>query len=324
MIRWIPLLLGLSAALLSAGSAAARPRASARPVRAYKGAIVTDAATGEVLFEDHADEVSPPASMAKLMTFAVVDDMIRSGRLSLTSPIHIDREDQRVGELPDSTHVGLRAGETFPIEELFYALMIQSANDAAWALARGTAGSVPAFVALMNAKARALGMTHTIYRSPNGLPPRDHRLADGDLTTPRDYSLLARYLVRHTNILKYTQVRSRYFGQGLRFPPTPMNNHNHLLGHVPGVDGLKTGFTQGAGFCLTATALRNGRRIIVVLMDAPDKRDLDIKMVQLINRGFATHPFHPRLEVPAQTGPAAAPVPAVAGGTPPAIHFSVP
>jgi D-alanyl-D-alanine carboxypeptidase (penicillin-binding protein 5/6) len=320
-------------ALISAGLAlpglVARP-----PVAIYKGAIVMDAGTGEILFADHADEVSPPASMAKLMTFAVVDDQIRDGRLSLATPIHINRDDARVAEQGDSTHVGLRAGETFTVEELIYAIMIQSANDAAFALARSTAGSVPAFVDLMNAKARALGMTRTVFRSPNGFPPRSRRVADGDLTTPRDFALLARYLVRHTDVVKYTRVRSRPFGAGVRFPPTPMNNHNRLLGKIAGLDGLKTGFTGGAGFCLTATAERAGRRIIVVVMDSPDARDRDLKVAQLIERGFAIHPFHAVIgapaSAPAPTSPPptalvpASPGPAAADPNSPAIHFAPP
>lgn len=289
----------------------------------YKGAIMVDAATGEVLFADHADEISPPASMTKLMTFAVVEDQIRAGRFGLDSRVRIDAADQRVGMLGDSSHVGLRAGESFTVDELFYALMVQSANDAAYAIARSTAGNIPAFVARMNAKARALGMTRTLFRSPNGLPPPDHRIADGDLTTPRDYATLARYLLSHTDILRYTRVRTRYFGVGVRFPPTPMKNQNRLLGRIEGVDGLKTGYTRGAGFCLTATAERGGRRLIVVVMDAPDWRDLDLEVARLLERGFQMLAARP---LGATLVPVAPPSrPAVSSsGTAPAIHFSVP
>jgi len=141
--------------------------------------------------------------------------------------------------------------ESFPVEELLYAMMIQSANDAATALARSAAGSVPAFVDLMNAKAREIGMTHTTFRTPHGLPPANRHLADGDLTTPLDFALLSRHLVLTTDVLKYTSVKTRKFGEGVRpFDRViVMTNHDHLLGHVDGVDGLKTGFTNGAGFC---------------------------------------------------------------------------
>jgi D-alanyl-D-alanine carboxypeptidase (penicillin-binding protein 5/6) len=266
-------------------SACAASGLQAPPI--YRGAIVMDAATGRVLFEDRADEASPPASMTKLMTFAVIEDKIRAGALSPGTPISVTPADARVAMLKDSTSVWLRSGEVFPVEELIYAMMIQSANDAAYALARTAAGSVPEFVALMNAKARDLGMVRTTFRTPNGLPARSRRIADGDLTTPRDFAILSRYLLQNTDIVKYTSVKARLFGAGRRFPPTQMTNHNHLLGTVAGVDGLKTGFTNGAGFCIAATAQRGGRRVIVVMMDCPDSKSRDLRVADFIERGFA-------------------------------------
>jgi D-alanyl-D-alanine carboxypeptidase (penicillin-binding protein 5/6) len=278
----------LSAALAAAAAASV---ASARSSLSYKGAIATDAATGAVLFEDNADAVSPPASMTKLMTYAVLDDYIRKGALALATPVTVTSEDARVAAFKDSTEVWLRQGETFPVDELIYAMMIQSANDAAYALAHKAGGTVSAFVAQMNAKARELGMTHSIFRSPHGFPPPSRKITEGDLTTPRDYALLCRYLLLHTDILRYTSVKSRTFGAGIRLQPVLMANHNHLLGRIPGVDGLKTGFTSGAGFCLSATALRNGHRIIVVMMDSPDSRTRDLNVQQLISEAFMKLPI---------------------------------
>ena len=301
--------------------------ASARPARGepvYKGAIVVDAATGAVLFANHADEVSPPASMTKLMTFAVLQDRIASGALSLQSRVRVVAADTRAAP----SIIGLKVNEVFPLEELIYAMMIPSANDAALAVARDVAGSVPAFVSLMNAKARELGMNRTTFRSPNGLPPPSHRVADGDLTTPRDFALLCRYLILHTPILKYTSVKNRQFGVNYRFPSTPMTNHNHLLGKIEGVDGLKTGFTNSAGFCLATTAKRQGRRIIVVMMDCPDSRDRDLAVIQLIESSFSMRPFvQPSIAAPATTsaGPGsglASPTRPAAGS--PTIQFTVP
>ena len=150
---------------------------------------------------------------------------------------------------------------------------------------------------LMNAKARTLGMTHTTFRTPHGLPPPSRREADGDLTTPRDFMLLCRYLVQNTDVLKYTAVRERDFGASRANGPQHMRNHNNLLGKIPGVDGLKTGYTQSAGYCLSATAERNGRRVITVIMGSfgpgrqIDKgRARDLKAVELIERGFAAMP----------------------------------
>jgi D-alanyl-D-alanine carboxypeptidase len=283
--RLVPAACVMAAALsLSANVASAR-------AAAYKGAIATDAATGVVLYSDNSDAVSPPASMTKLMTFAVLDDELRKGTIALSTPVTVTAEDAKVAAFKDSTEVWLRQGEIFPVEDLIYAMMIQSANDAAYALAHKAGGTVSAFVALMNIKARELGMNNSTFRSPHGFPPPSRRIADGDLTTPRDYAILCRYLLLHTDILKYTSVKSRTFGAGIRLQPVLMTNHNHLLGKIPGVDGLKTGFTSGAGFCLSATAERNGHRIIVVMMDSPDSRTRDLNVQQLITQAFINVPI---------------------------------
>lgn len=281
----------LAAATFSLGFIAIAAGQSARPV--YAGFIVTEAATGRVLLEENADVSNPPASMAKLMTFAVLHDKLASGTLTLQTPVKITAEDSRMG----GTQVFLDPRETFPVEELIYAMMIQSANDASHALARAAAGSVEAFVELMNAKARELGMAHTTFRTPHGLPPASRRIADGDLTTPRDFAVLCRHLVTHTDALKYTAVRNRDFGAARTSGPQHMQNHNNLLGRVAGVDGLKTGYTMGAGYCLSVTAERNGRRVIAVIMGSfgPNRqvdkgKSRDLKSIELIERGFAALP----------------------------------
>ncbi|HEY5078779.1 MAG TPA: D-alanyl-D-alanine carboxypeptidase family protein [Opitutaceae bacterium] len=292
----------------------------------YKGAISTDAATGAVLYESNADAVSPPASMTKLMTFAVVDDEIKKGTLSLDTQVTVTRETARVAAFKDSTEVWLRQGEVFSVRELIYAMMIQSANDAAYALAQRVGGTAADFVTMMNAKAKALGMVHTTFRSPHGFPPPSRRIADGDLTTPRDYALLCRYLIQRTEVLTYTSVKNRAFGAGIRLKATEMSNHNNLLGKCPGVDGLKTGFTNGAGFCISATAQRDGRRVIVVVMDSPDQRTRDLNTKDLIEQAFIRLPlgavsFPANAEVPAApTRPSPTPSPTEG----PVIHMPRP
>jgi D-alanyl-D-alanine carboxypeptidase len=278
--RWL-----LATTALSLGLAEAFAVGKAAP-QAYLGAIVTDAGTGRVLFEDNADVSNPPASMTKLMTFAVLHDRLVSGTLTLETPVIVTAADSKMG----GTQVWLKEKETFPVEELIYAMMIQSANDAAHALARAAAGSREAFVELMNTKARALGMTHTTFRTPHGLPPSNRRIAEGDLTTPRDFALLCRYLLRETDITKYSSVRSRPFGASRPAGAVVMNNHNNLLGKIPGLNGLKTGFTNGAGFCLSATAERNGQGVVVVVMGGSDSKSRDLMVAELIERGFAALP----------------------------------
>ncbi|MCC6415338.1 MAG: D-alanyl-D-alanine carboxypeptidase, partial [Opitutaceae bacterium] len=303
--------------------------ASLRADAAYKGAIVTDAATGQVLMEDNADMVSPPASITKLMTFLIVHDRLASGAITLQTPVPVGAASSKIG----GTQVWLKQGESFPVEERLYALMSQSANDCAPALALTVAGAADAFVELMNQRAASLGMTHTTFRSPHGLPPANRKTADGDLTTPRDLAILSRYLIQHTNILDYTSVQERAFRQGSTEGRIEMRNHNHLLGNVAGVDGLKTGFTRGAGFCLAATAQRNGRRIIAVIMGSPAAKTRDLKMAELIQRGFA---LLPPADSPLSLAPLppekkpSAPQPATAAPEPttsddsPVIKFSMP
>jgi D-alanyl-D-alanine carboxypeptidase len=258
--------------------------------RAYLGAIAVDAANGQVLFEDNADAQNPPASMTKLMTFAVLQDKLADGSLKPDTLVTVNREEAKFAMKSDSTAVWLKEKETFPVEELVYAMMIQSANDAALVLARVAAGSPEAFVELMNAKARALGMTHTSFRTPHGLTKGKADSATSDLTTARDYAILSRYLVQHTEVLKYTSIKTRQFGAGQRTQLVDMRNHNNLLGKFAGLDGLKTGYTGGAGFCLAATAERNGRRIIVVVLGSPASKTRDLKVMELLERGFASVP----------------------------------
>jgi D-alanyl-D-alanine carboxypeptidase len=301
----------LRASLFAASILAALAREKAAPAP-YLGAIVTETETGKIIFEDNADAITPPASMTKLMTFAVLHDKLVSGALTMQTPVTVTAADAKMG----GTQVWLKEKEIFPVEELIYAMMIQSANDAAHALARAAAGSTEAFVELMNAKARELGMTRTTFRTPHGLPPADRHKSDGDLSTPRDYAILSRYLLLETDVTKYTSVRSRPFGASRPNGPVIMNNHNHLLGKVAGLDGLKTGFTNGASFCLAATAERNGRRIVVVAMGSPDSKTRDLKVAELIERGFAALP--PRLNV--KTDRLAASAPAAGPAAPPAAE----
>lgn len=256
---------------------------------AYKGAIVIDLASGQTLFEAEPDFVTPPASVTKLMTFLVVHEEIASGRIALSAPVTVSAEAARMG----SSQVYLAQNEVFSVEELLYALMVSSANDAALALAEAVAGSREAFVTRMNARAGELGMKRTTFTSPHGLPPANRRLEEGDLTTPRDLALLSAHLLAKTDILRYASVKERVFRPGPR--QIDMRNHNNLLGKVTGVDGLKTGFTRGAGFCLAATAQRDGRRLVAVTMGSPTSQVRDLEIADLFEKAFASLPPVPTI-----------------------------
>jgi D-alanyl-D-alanine carboxypeptidase (penicillin-binding protein 5/6) len=286
---------------------------------AFRSAIVVDAATGKVLFEDRADVQSPPASVTKLMTFYIVEEKIRAGELKLDTPVTVSAEASHTG----GSRVWLVDKEQIPVEELLYALMVPSANDAAVALATQVSGSKAAFVDLMNIKAKEIGMNNTIFRSPHGLPPDVRKGQEPDLSTARDIATLARKLVAETDILKYSSTRHRPF-KHQNGKVIEMDNHNHLLGSVPGCDGLKTGYYREAGFSLASTVQRNGRRIIAVVLGSPAGQGShqwelrDTVTTQLIERGFAALP--PPVTPAATAGaagaaalPASAAVPAPAG-----------
>lgn len=277
----------------SLGPARALDKVSRHP---YVGAIVIDDASGRVLFEDNADVRGYPASVTKLMTFFVIMDRVHGGQLTLQTPVTVSAEASRTG----GSQVYLKQGEVFTVNELLEALMIQSANDAAVALAVHAAGSREAFVGLMNAKARALGMASTTFHSPHGLPPGKGQSVD--TSTARDLAILARELIDHEDVLRYSSVKVRTL-RGNTATPFEMRTHNHLLGKLAGCDGLKTGYFSAAGYSLAATVERNGRRIIAVVLGSDASKTRDFKVMELTEKAFAT-PAAPLPAVRTTTAPA--------------------
>jgi D-alanyl-D-alanine carboxypeptidase (penicillin-binding protein 5/6) len=248
----------------------------------YLGAIVVDASTGRVLFEDRADAKGYPASVQKLMDLLIILDKIKQGQLSLQDPVPVSAKAAKTG----GSQVWLAEKETFSLEEMLYALMVQSANDAAVALAEKVAGSTDAFVELMNAKAKELGMANTVFHSVHGLPPS--RGQEHDVTTARDFAALCRELIqKHPETLQYTSTRERPFRPNEGKKTVIMRTHNHLLGHVEGCDGLKTGYFVQAGYSIAVTAARHGQRVIVMVLDSPDLKTRDSHAAELVAKGFA-------------------------------------
>ena len=247
----------------------------------YLGAIVVDAASGKVLFEDQADVKGYPASMQKLMDLLIILEKLEHGQLSLQDPVPVSAKAAKTG----GSQVWLAEKESFSLDDMLYALMVQSANDAAVALAEKVAGSTDAFVELMNKKAKELGMNSTVFHSVHGLPPSPGQ--EHDLTTARDFSILCRQIVRHPEALRYTSTRERAFRQNVPGKTVLMRNHNHLLSHVEGCDGLKTGYFAQAGFSIAVTSARQAQRVIVVVLDSPDLKTRDRKATELVAKGFA-------------------------------------
>lgn len=242
----------------------------------FATAIVVDAHSGVVLAAKDALVPRQPASMIKMLTELVILERIAKGDFALTDTVTVSARASKMG----GSQVYLRAGERFTMEDLLKALTIHSANDAAAALAEHVGGSIEAFVYLMNEKAAALGMKNTEIHTVNGLPAR--RGERPDLTTAFDMSLLARELIKHPKSLEWASQPSAPFRGG----EFTLHNPNRLLGRYPGLDGLKTGYTVPAGFCLTATAEQGGARLISVVMGCSNARIRANETARLLNRGF--------------------------------------
>lgn len=256
----------------------------------YIGAIAIDADTGRVLFEDNADTPGYPASTLKLMTLLVVTDMIEAGKVRTNDVCSVSVRAYKTG----GSQVYLDPKESFPLEELLYALMIQSANDAAVAIAEHCAGSCEAFVELMNKRAEGLGMKNTRFQSVHGLPPNVKEGQRPDVSTARDMSCLCRELCLHPSIFRYTSASYRQFRAGTK-RPFDMRTHNPFLKDgTPGCDGFKTGFTATAGWSIAVTAKRGDRRVIVYVLGAgpwsapAGRKNRDAKAREILNRAFAT------------------------------------
>jgi D-alanyl-D-alanine carboxypeptidase (penicillin-binding protein 5/6) len=222
--------------------------------RDYRSALLIEKETGRVLFERNADEPWPPASMVKMMTALVAFEAVREGRVRLDQPVVISSNASRT----PGSRVGLRAGSVYRLGDLLGAMLVASANDASVAVAEAVAGSVEGMVRRMNERARVLGMQGTRYGSVNGLPGPDGEPLD--YSTARDQARLACQLVEFPEILALSSRPVAPFGRRL------LRNTNHLVGQMPGVDGLKTGYFRAAGFNLTATAHRDGMRLVSVVL----------------------------------------------------------
>jgi D-alanyl-D-alanine carboxypeptidase (penicillin-binding protein 5/6) len=249
----------------------------------YASALLIDADSGKVLFADNENAVVYPASVLKLMDLLTILDLIDQGKVRLDDMVQVTDEAYKMG----GSQVYLDPSEQFSVEDLLYALMVQSANDAAVALAIHVAGSKEAFVAMMNSKAAELGMTSTHFYSVHGLPPATGQKVD--VTTAHDFAILCRELAKRPEVFPFTETRVRDFRNG----EFVMRTHNHLLGKLKGCDGFKTGYFKAAGFSIAATAKRNGVRLIALVMGSQNRKVRDAKAMELINRGFTQVPPRP-------------------------------
>ena len=330
------LLLVLSAIVLAFSASAATPKRKAvpkAPVKKaavakpaapvetahrktpYVGAISVDAATGRVLFEDHADAEAYPASVTKLMTLLLVMEDVKAGKYGYDDKVEATADAYR----SEPSWVGIKVGEKMSVRDLCAALMVESANDAAIVLGVHSAGSFDAFIARMNARAAELGMKNTKYYNPNGLPPnagKRYPWKSFNVSTARDQMILARALVTKPEVLKLTSIKTCDLvktADGFRVAVTrrtnesnavtepadgeriikQMRNHNNVMrmdklkilnpDGKEAVDGLKTGYIDAGGSSIVLTGTRKGKRAIVVVLGSSSANERDTQAQRLMN-----------------------------------------
>ncbi len=249
-------------------------RAESPPATSAPRAILIEAATGRVLFEKNADEPTAPASLAKLMTIEIVLDRIKAGALRPDTLLPVGAE---AAKARSGASIPLEAKAKVSVDDLLQALIVQSANNAALVVAEGVAGSVPAFVDLMNRRAEAIGLGAMRFANPNGVPGGTQRV------TMRGMALLGAHLVR-----TYPEHYARFGQRTFTFAGGAYRNRNPLLDAGIGADGLKTGQTNAAGYALVASAEQNGRRLVLALNGLPSEAERKAEALKLMAFGFGT------------------------------------
>ena len=260
-----------------------------------KSMILIEESTGRVLYEKNADEALPPASVTKIMTLLLVMEAIDQGKLRLDQPVTVSEAAASMG----GSQVYLKVGEQLTVEEMIKCVVIASANDAALALAEQVAGSEAAFVELMNTRANELGMKNTHFENTNGLDDT----TENHVISARDIATMSAALMKHKTILRYTTV----WQDSIRNGSFILTNTNRLIRFYPGANGLKTGSTSKAGFCISASAKRDAIQLIAVVMGASTRDGRNETAKQLLNWGFANYTSitvqnHEKLYVPVAFG----------------------
>jgi len=262
--------------MLVAATCAAVSIAPLSAPAAAEALLVIEADTGKVLHADQATTPWYPASITKIMTVYVALRAVKEGRMTLESLLRVSANAAAAAP----TKMGFPPGTTVTLDNAIKMLMVKSANDIAVVIAEGIGGSVEGFSDLMNANARRLGMTQSNFVNPHGLP------ADQQITSARDMAMLARAALR-----EFPEYNHYWSLPGVRLGKRIYRNHNNLMGRYEGVDGMKTGFICASGFNVVATATRNGKRLIAVVLGSPSPAVRAVKAAQLFERGFQVRPL---------------------------------
>lgn len=249
------------------------------PEAPYRAALVIDRDSGQVLFAKNEHLRWPPASMTKMMTLLITMERVRDKAIGLDDMVTASAWASKIG----GSQVYLREGERFPLRELLKAIVVASANDGAVAVAEYVAGSTDAFVALMNQRAKELELGESEFHSVHGLPPGAGQQAD--LMSAADLAIVARKLAEFPEIMEWAKLPDAPFRDG----QLQMRNTNHLVRTYAGADGLKTGYYAAAGFEVTATATREGLRLLAVVLGVPTKKGCFDETAKLLSNGFASY-----------------------------------
>lgn len=245
-----------------------------------RSGLLIEPTTGKVLFEKNQHEQYAPASVTKIMTMLLTMEAVDGGKIKLDDKVTVSENAKKMG---GSTML-LDTGEIRTVEELLKGVAIASGNDAAVALSEYLGGSEEAFVEKMNKRAKELGMNKTTFKNCTGLPK------DGHISTAHDISLMSMELLKHPKILKYTGTYMETISEG-RKSPIELVNHNKLVRFFNGCDGLKTGYTQEAKYCISATAVKNNIRMLSIIMGAPTYKIRNRDASALMNYGFSKFEF---------------------------------
>lgn len=243
-----------------------------------KSAIMIEASTGTILFEKNADEKLAPASMTKMMSMLLIVENIEKGVLSWDEMVTVSENASSMG----GSQILLETNEKMSVEDLFKGIAVASGNDAVVALAEKIAGTEQEFVRMMNQRAQELGLTNTEFKNPHGLDESNH------YSSARDMAMIARELVKHEKVLEFTSIYEDYLRENTD-KKIWLVNTNKLVRFYDGVDGLKTGYTEPAGYCLTATAKKNNMRIITVVMGEPDSKTRNSETTSMLDYAFAQY-----------------------------------
>ncbi|MGG3841714.1 D-alanyl-D-alanine carboxypeptidase family protein [Anoxybacillus kestanbolensis] len=247
-----------------------------------RSAILIERDTGAILYEKNAHEPLPPASMTKIMTMLLIMEAIDQGKLKLDERVRASEYAASMG----GSQIFLEPGEEMTVDDLLKGVAIGSGNDAAVALAERIAGSEEAFVHMMNEKAKQLGIKHTTFENTTGLPAKNH------YSTAYDMAMMAKELLKYDLITKYTGTYEDYLREHTN-KKFWLVNTNRLVKFYPGVDGLKTGYTSEAKYCLTATAKKGNMRVIAVVFGAPTPKARNAQITKMLDYAFSHYETKP-------------------------------